>query len=79
MASRTLNIDERELPANPHLAAKALHAAVLELCMRAGVSRVDLTQHYNDHCIPQGDLSGSIEQCLALLSLFHARRIEASS
>jgi len=78
MAKRTLNVDEHELPANPHLAARALHSAVLELCIRAGVPRIELVELYNEHSIPQftGDLSDSIERCLALLSLFHARRIE---
>ena len=80
MASRTLKVDPAALPATPHLAAKNLHSAVIELCLCAGVSRVDLVENFNDRTTPQfaGDLSESIERCLALLSVFHARRIETS-
>lgn len=84
MASRALDRDVSHLPPNAHDAALALHRAVLELCARAGVQNIELVSGYNDHkeLIPgqkAENIDESIEQCLALLSVFHARRIEAAS
>lgn len=81
MASRVLELDEARLPADAKESALALHRAVLELCARTGIPRVELVDAYNDHgeTIPTAHASKvdeSIERCLALLSLFHARRIE---
>ncbi|MGH6887963.1 MAG: hypothetical protein ACREHF_02000 [Rhizomicrobium sp.] len=79
MASRALGTDPSHLPPNPQRAAHALHRAVIQLCLVAGVERVELVENYNDHALPEGrtDLGEAIERCLALLSLFHARSIEA--
>jgi hypothetical protein len=79
MASRALKTDEGSLPPNPQAAARALHRAVLELCIRAGVPRIELVENYNEHLVEQhADIGDAIERCLALLSLFHARNIQAS-
>jgi hypothetical protein len=83
MASRALDRDVSHLPHNAHAAARALHRAVLELCARAGVGRIELSEAYNAHGEEIGpqcaeNVDESIEQCLALLSVFHARRIEAA-
>lgn len=77
MASRALKLDPAQLPPNAPAAAHALHRAVIELCLVAGVPRVDLVENYNDHTVIQGDpdIGQAIERCLALLSLFHARSI----
>ncbi len=84
MATRALRTEEHRLPANPKDAALALHRCILELCARAGIAGVDLVDAYNSHreTIPGAhaeNLDESIERCLALLSLFHARRIEGAS
>lgn len=84
MATRALETEQHRLPANPRDAALALHRAVLELCLRAGIGGVELVDAYNSHreTIPAAhaeNVDESIERCLALLSLFHARRIEATS
>ena len=84
MAARDFDGDHSRLPQNPKAAAIALHRAVIELCMRAGLTGADLVAGYNEHreeVPPQHapDIDASIERCLALLSLFHARRIEAQS
>jgi hypothetical protein len=80
MASRALNCDPAQLPPNPQAAALALHRAVIELCLRAGVQRIELVENYNDHDVVQHapNIAESIERCLALLSLFHARSITQS-
>jgi len=81
MSSRALDLDQSRLPPNPKEAALALHRAVLELCLRSGVANTELVDAYNifGETIPvahQENVDASIERCLALLSLFHARRIE---
>jgi hypothetical protein len=78
MTARALDVDQAHLPHNPQAAARALHRAVIELCIRAGVPPVELVENYNDRdLIPQNaDVGNSIERCLALLSLFHARSIQ---
>jgi hypothetical protein len=83
MAARALNVEHARLPPDPVKAAKALHRAVLELCARAGVPSIELVEGYNDHArtMPAQhaeNVEEAIERCLALLSVFHARRIEAA-
>ena len=77
MASRALSCELAQLPPNPQAAARALHRATLELCIRAGVPRVELVENYNDLLEQHIDVGEAIERCLALLSLFHARSITA--
>lgn len=80
MASRALNCDPAQLPPNPRAAALALHRAVVELCLSAGVQSIEIVENYNDRdIIPhEPNVAESIERCLALLSLFHARSITSS-
>jgi hypothetical protein len=83
MASRALDVDPSRLPPNAPTAARALHRACIELCVRAGIPRAELVADYNDHAETGGaerspDVEDAIERCLALLSLFHARRLEAA-
>jgi hypothetical protein len=77
--SDIMDIDEGRLPANPRDAALSLHRAVLDLCARAGVSRVELTTDYNEHgetgTFANGGAGEAAERVLALLAVFHARQL----
>jgi|GEM_PF-6983468 len=79
LGSSVMEIDEGALPTNPRDAALALHRATLDLCMRAGVGRPELVEHFNDHgesaTFLNGGANEAAERCLALLAIFHARRI----
>jgi hypothetical protein len=77
--SHVMNEEEGRLPRTDLEAARALHRAVLDLCSRAGLSRRDLTEDYNDHgesgAFANGGVGEAAERTLALLSIFHARRL----
>jgi hypothetical protein len=82
--SSAMHVEEISLPANPRETALALHRASLDLAQRAGVSRVELTEDYNDHgetgAFSNGSIGEAAERCRALLAVFHARSLsEASS
>jgi hypothetical protein len=74
-----LIMNEGRLPLNAKEAALALHRACLDLALRAGVSRIELTTDYNDHgehgTFLNGGVGDAAERCLALLAIFYARRL----
>lgn len=77
--TEAMNTDEGRLPTNPHEAAQALHVATLDLCQRAGISRVDLSDAYNAHgeagTFADGGVDEAARRAAALLSIFYARAL----
>lgn len=70
---------EGRLPIDAKTAALELHKAIIDLCMRAGLSRRDLTEHFNEHAegasFGNGSIGEASERSLALLAIFHARKL----
>jgi len=70
---------EGRLPVTAKEAALELHKAVLDLCCRAGLRGQELVENYNN--IREGASYGpgttgeAAERALALLAIFHARKI----
>jgi hypothetical protein len=80
LATTVFEKDETALPASPREALLALHKTTLDLCARGGVARVELTSAYNEHgesgTFENGGIAEAAERALALLALFHARRLQ---
>lgn len=81
-AGIAMNKDIAALPTSPRAALLALHRAVLELGVAAGVERMEFVQHFNDH----GEAGGTactpdeaIEAARGLFLTLLARKLEQAA